>query len=47
MFPVRKELDDVLSRVAESLAHLVEDAGVLGLPGLVVGAALFSDVFGL
>ena len=50
-FPVadvpRQELDDVLSRVAESLAHLVEDAGALGLPGLVVGAALFSDVFRL
>ena len=42
-----QELDYVLARVAERLAHLVEDAGSLRLPGLVVGTALFCDVFGL
>ena len=40
-----QELDDVLSRVAKSLAHLVDDAGPLRLPGLCVSAAFFTDVF--
>ena len=42
-----QELDYVLARVAERLAYLVEDAGPLRLPGIAVGAALFSDVFRL
>ena len=40
-----QELDDVLARVAARPAHLVEDAGPPRLPGVGVGAALFSDVF--
>ena len=40
-------LDYVLARVAERLAYLVEDAGSLRLPGIAVGAALFSDIFRL
>ena len=42
-----RELDGVLARAAERLAYLVEDAGSLRLPGIAVGAALFSDIFRL
>ena len=42
-----QELYYVLARVAERLAYLVEDAGSLRLPGIAVGAALFSDIFRL
>lgn len=40
-----QELDDVLARVAERLACLVEDAGSFCLPGLGIGAAFFADIF--
>ena len=40
-----QELDDVLARVAERLAYLVEDAGSLCLPGLGVCTAFFTDIF--
>ncbi len=40
-----RELDFVFACVAEHLAHLVENAGTLRLPGLCVGTALFADVF--
>ena len=39
------KLDDLLARVAERLAHLVGDAGVLPAPGIGVCSALLADVF--
>ena len=40
-----QELDDVLARVVECFAYLVEDAGSLCLSGLGVCAAFFADIF--
>jgi hypothetical protein len=37
--------DDLLARVAERLAYLVEDAGSLRFLGFAVGAAFFTDIF--
>jgi hypothetical protein len=39
------KLDDLLARVAERLAYLVEDAGSLRFLGFAVGAAFFTDIF--